>query len=61
MRARYLPLAALAFLARHWAGVVFVVLALLVVLVFAPRHMDLAVIVAAIVGAAVAVAALVGE
>jgi apolipoprotein N-acyltransferase len=47
--------AVLAFVLEHWSIVVFVAIVLLVAFVFAPRHMDTAIIVAACVGAGVLV------
>jgi len=57
MQTKALILAAgmLAFVVRHWAVLFFAVLVLLVVFVFAPRHMEGAVIAAAIVGTGVLV------
>ena len=54
-KAIVLAVGLLAFVVRHWAALVFAVLALLVVFVFAPRHMEGAILGAAIVGAGVLV------
>ena len=51
---------ALALVRDHWGGVALAVIVALVALVFGPRHEVEAVLACAIVGAAVAVAALVG-
>lgn len=55
MKALALAVPLLAFIARHWAALVFVVLILLTAFVFAPRHMEGAMIAAAIVGTGVVV------
>jgi hypothetical protein len=54
-KALALAVTALAFAARHWAAVVFVVLLALVEFVFIPRHELGAMIAAAIVGTGVLV------
>lgn len=55
MKAPAAGLTLLAFAARHWAALAFVVLLLLTAFVFAPRHMEGAIIAAAIVGTGVVV------
>ena len=55
MNALAVAVASLAFVARHWAALVFGVLALLVAFVFAPRHMEGAILASAIVGTGVLV------
>lgn len=52
-KALALAVTLLAFAARHWGALVFVVLLLLVVFVLAPRHMDGAMIAAGAVGTGV--------
>jgi hypothetical protein len=55
MKALALAVTMLAFVGRHRAALVFVVLLLLTAFVFAPRHMEEAMIAAAIIGTGVVV------
>jgi hypothetical protein len=55
MKALGLGVILLAFATRHWAALAFAVLAALTVFVFAPRHMEGAMLASAIVGTGVVV------